>query len=110
VTTPSSHGRSGRPWRRLREQVLREEPWCTLCGRRPSTQVDHILPLSQYPELAHERTNLRGSCARCNARRGAAMTNGRAQPKAPPQGYHNPRYCTKNEPSGCVCVRLGWQT
>ena len=59
----ATHGRKGRPWRRLREQVLREEPVCYLCHRRPSTQVDHLWPLSLYPDLAHVRSNLRGVCA-----------------------------------------------
>ncbi len=61
-----THGRKGRPWRRLREQVLREEPLCRYCRRRPSTVVDHILPLSKYPHLAHERSNLAGACRPCN--------------------------------------------
>lgn len=63
----ASDGRKGRPWRRLREQVLREEPVCRWCRSRPSTVVDHILPLSRYPELAHDRTNLTGSCQPCNS-------------------------------------------
>ncbi len=62
----ASDGRKGRPWRRLREQVLLEEPWCRYCGVRASTVVDHVLPLSQFPHLAHRRSNLAGSCRWCN--------------------------------------------
>lgn len=62
----ASDGRKGRPWRRLREQVLREEPVCRYCRVRPSTVVDHVLPRSRYPELAHDRTNLAGACGPCN--------------------------------------------
>ncbi len=65
MTVPS-HGRRGRPWRRLREQVLREEPLCRYCGVRVSTVVDHILPLSRFPHLAEERRNLAGACRWCN--------------------------------------------
>ena len=61
-----THGRKGRPWRRLRAQVLREEPICYLCGVRPSTVVDHVLPLSRFPHLAHVRSNLHGACRWCN--------------------------------------------
>ncbi len=64
-----THGRKGRPWRRLRAQVLLEEPWCTIRGPRCtgiSTTADHLLPLSRFPHLAHTRSNLRGSCLRCN--------------------------------------------
>ena len=71
--TARTHGRKGRPWRRLREQVLREEPLCYLCGRRPSTTVDHVWPLSKYPHLAHDRQNLRGSCRFCNLSKGTGL-------------------------------------
>lgn len=62
----TTHGRKGRPWRRLRAQVLREEPVCRYCGVRPSTTVDHVLPLSLFPSLAHVRSNLAGACRWCN--------------------------------------------
>ena len=65
----ASDGRKGRPWRRLRERVLAEEPCCYVCGR-PSTTVDHWLPLSKYPHLAHERSNLRGCCRFHNLSKG----------------------------------------
>ena len=62
---------------RLREQVLREEPTCYLCGKRSSTVVDHVLPLSRFPELAHVRSNLRGACQICNGRKGSRMRRAR---------------------------------
>ncbi len=74
----SSHGRSGRPWRRIREQVLRRDPYCTIRGPKCtgiSTTVDHIIPLSVRPDLAHEMTNLRGACAADNYAGGARITN-----------------------------------
>ena len=69
--TATTHGRKGRPWRRLREQVLREEPVCRYCGVRASTTVDHVLPLSRFPHLAHVRSNLVGACAWCQGSKGA---------------------------------------
>lgn len=57
-------------WRKLRDRVVREEPVCRL--RLPvvcttlSTTADHIKPVATYPELALERTNLRGACRACN--------------------------------------------
>ena len=71
------HGRKGRPWRRLREMVLARDPVCTICWRRPATTVDHVVPLSVRPDLAHVVSNLRGACASCNAAGGAALINGR---------------------------------
>jgi len=80
--TATTHGRKGRPWRRLREQVLAEEPVCRWCGVRASTVVDHLLPLSRYPEMAHSRANLAGSCTWCNGSKGnrAAPTSRRPAP------------------------------
>ena len=69
----ASDGRKGRPWRRLRAQVLLEEPVCYRCGCAPSTTVDHAVPLSRRPDLAHTRANLRGCCLRCNLTKGDRM-------------------------------------
>lgn len=79
----ASDGRKGRPWRRLREQVLTEEPWCRWCGVRRSTVVDHVLPRSRYPHLAHDRTNLAGSCRPCNTSKHDRLP-GQWQPKRDP--------------------------
>ena len=81
----ANHGRRGRVWRRLRAQVLRQEPTCYWCGRRPSTCVDHLLPLSQRPDLAHVRSNLVGACMPCNASKGDRARPGKAAPKPPPR-------------------------
>lgn len=73
-----SHGRSGRPWRRLQAQILTRDPWCTIRGPKctgRSTTVDHIIPLSIAPHLAHDPSNLRGACGPCNYRGGALLTN-----------------------------------
>lgn len=66
--------RSTRAWRKLRDQVVTEEPACTLRFRGictgKSTTADHIVPVSSRPDLALERTNLRGACKPCNDTRG----------------------------------------
>jgi len=54
----------GRKWMRLRQQVLIEEPVCRICGRKPSTQVDHINPVSKGG--TDERDNLQGVCEECH--------------------------------------------
>jgi 5-methylcytosine-specific restriction endonuclease McrA len=65
--------RQTRAWVRLRDRVVREEPTCRL--RFPgicttvSTTADHIKPVSTHPELALERTNVRGACTPCNEAR-----------------------------------------
>ena len=55
------------PWstpegRRLRAQVLKEEPTCRYCGR-PATAVDHIHPRAWGG--SHARSNLQGLCNAC---------------------------------------------
>ena len=61
-------------WKAIRAQVLEEEPICHWCHTKPSTQVDHIQELdAEGPAL--DRANLCGSCAPCNASRGARYVN-----------------------------------
>ena len=65
-------------WKQLRRQVLDEEPecrWCLARGKRtPSTQCDHIVELDRQGD-PYDRSNLCGSCARCNSSRGATYIN-----------------------------------
>lgn len=63
----------GRPWRKLRDRVVMEEPICRL--RLPGCTVvsqtgDHIIPVKYRPDLKLVRGNLRGSCHSCNMKRG----------------------------------------
>ena len=69
----------------MREQVLREQPLCLICGPTCtliSTTVDHVLPLRDYPQLRYVRANLRGSCAACNYSRGAGPAQPPPRPRA----------------------------
>lgn len=67
--------RSTRAWRRLRDQVIREEPICRLqfpgICTRISTTGDHIIPVEVRPDLALVRSNVRGTCWPCNHARGS---------------------------------------
>jgi 5-methylcytosine-specific restriction endonuclease McrA len=78
--TAEHHGRKGRPWRRIRQEVLKRDPLCTIRGPKCkgySTTVDHIVPLTVDPSRAHDLTNLRGACFSCNSAGGARITNAR---------------------------------
>jgi 5-methylcytosine-specific restriction endonuclease McrA len=84
-----THGRKGRPWRRIRAQVIAAAVGspCAECGkplqppgtwpyRHPlSLSVDHIEPLSKAPERAHDPTNLRCLHLGCNSSLGASLGN-----------------------------------
>ena len=59
-------------WRMLRVRVLEKyECKCMMCGRSPKNHriiihVDHIKPISKYPELCLEFNNLQLLCEDCN--------------------------------------------
>jgi len=65
-----------RPWRRLRERVLREEPVCQLryegCTGL-STTVDHTIPKAVWPDGVMVRENCHGACRHCNLVKGKKM-------------------------------------
>ncbi len=59
-------------WRRLRRLVLNRQPVCLdpfnrHVGPEPATEVDHIVPRLEAPELAYTLSNLRGRCRRCHS-------------------------------------------
>lgn len=76
-----SKGRTGRPWRRLRESVRRRRDPCHLCGHPidytldwpdpKSFTVDHIIPLTHAPDLARDRNNTAAAHLDCNSSKGA---------------------------------------
>lgn len=68
VSKPTSWAgdeRGSTRWRKLKAQVLNEEPWCRACKRRPSVTADHITPLAQGGQR-WDRGNLQGLCAACH--------------------------------------------
>lgn len=48
----------------MRHVVLVEEPICMVCMRRPSSQVDHKIPLCKGG--TDDRENLQGICEKCH--------------------------------------------
>jgi hypothetical protein len=80
----SGKGRSGRPWRRLRAQILGDSDVCWWCGHGGADAVDHVIPLSRGgPPL--DPANLRpihgvagcphpGCGLRCNSVRGDRLS------------------------------------
>ncbi|WP_417315679.1 HNH endonuclease [Cycloclasticus pugetii] len=65
----AGRGRGGRPWRRLRDQVLnRDQHLCQPCKRQakvsPASQVDHIIPESEGGPTVP--SNLEAICTPCH--------------------------------------------
>lgn len=78
-----SKGRTGRPYLRMRERVLKASQICAYCGEAidmtlkwpdpMSASVDHIIPVSQLPAnspLLTSAKNGRSMHLGCNSRRG----------------------------------------
>lgn len=77
---PGSDFYGSRAWRALRYKVLvARGARCEVCGRTPRdhgviVHVDHIMPRSQFPDLALEETNLQVACEDCNIGKGTGDT------------------------------------
>ena len=60
-------------WRKFRKQYLKYHPLCVECtkmGRlRRATDVDHIKPLRDHPELKYDESNLQALCHSCHSRK-----------------------------------------
>ncbi|MFC0407931.1 HNH endonuclease signature motif containing protein [Roseomonas elaeocarpi] len=83
-----------RAWRRLREQVLTEEPLCRFCLAKgqvtAAREVDHIRTVRDAPELRLVRANLRPLCTPCHSSRtGRDRAAGGAPPL--PRGRPHPQ-------------------
>lgn len=70
--------RSTARWQRLRRLVLAGAPLCWMpgCFER-ATEVDHIRPVVERPDLALCRSNVRPACSFHNRSAGASMGNRR---------------------------------
>lgn len=55
-------------WRKKRAAVLREHPFCSICGK-PATEVDHIIPLRKGG--TDDNFNLRALCKKCHSSKSA---------------------------------------
>lgn len=60
------------PWRKLRKRFLAKNPLCAVCftaGRvKAATDVHHMKPKKDHPELALTMSNLEGLCRSCHSR------------------------------------------
>lgn len=63
VAWNGGHG-STRAWRKLRAQVLDEEPICRDCWQAPATEAGHIVGRAYGGQDV--RHNLKGQCRPCN--------------------------------------------
>lgn len=55
-------------WKTLRKSVLALNPICQICCHELATQVHHLQPRLENPDLAWRRTNLQATCRACHSR------------------------------------------
>jgi 5-methylcytosine-specific restriction protein A len=60
-------------WSKFRKSYLERNPLCLHCRQKgflvSASEVDHIKPLADNPQLKYDNTNLRPLCKRCHSRR-----------------------------------------
>jgi 5-methylcytosine-specific restriction protein A len=65
-------------WRALSKRILARDRICTVCHERPSTQADHIRPISEGGDV-RSPSNLRGVCKPCHGRLTMALLRRRGK-------------------------------
>lgn len=58
-------GRSG-SWRRVRNEVVEAQPYCSMCGAKEPLVVHHKVPFHVAPELELDRLNCIVVCPLCH--------------------------------------------
>jgi 5-methylcytosine-specific restriction endonuclease McrA len=66
-------------WRKLREQVIRRDGCCQMCGTEERLSVDHIVPRTLGGSDSLD--NLQVLCSSCNSAKGGRFFD---RPKTPP--------------------------
>jgi 5-methylcytosine-specific restriction endonuclease McrA len=64
----------GQQWKR--DKFLKQREKCAICGDPISllgSHIDHIKPMSQFPELALKTDNLQITCPACNQKKGQTV-------------------------------------
>lgn len=76
TTNKNTKARSHSSFKRIREQLLADDPTCAICGKEANT-IDHIRPVDTFPNPIDANTmdNCRVLCRSCNGRLGARYVN-----------------------------------
>lgn len=82
MTTKNTQARNSATFKRIRKQLLEDDPTCTICGAEANT-IDHIIPVDTFtnPLDANTLDNCRVLCRSCNSRLGARYVNAKTSGK-----------------------------
>jgi 5-methylcytosine-specific restriction protein A len=76
--------------RKLREQLLQQEPLCRLCKAKgrvtPATIADHVVPIAKGGAV-HSLSNLQPVCAECHVDKSNADKGHRVKPRIGADGW-----------------------
>jgi 5-methylcytosine-specific restriction protein A len=53
-------------WRKLRKEILKEQPNCCRCGTDTDLQVHHIIPPKGDEDSFYDKSNLTTICSSCH--------------------------------------------
>lgn len=54
-------------WKKMSAVYLANNYICVACEIAPAVAVDHILPVSRYPEKRYDKTNFQSLCKSCHS-------------------------------------------
>jgi 5-methylcytosine-specific restriction endonuclease McrA len=75
-TRDTAHAGTDWRWRKISEKLRRLSPFCEVPGcTSKDLTVDHIIPVSERPDLAKDELNCRVLCRSHNAARGTTCTD-----------------------------------
>ena len=80
---PAHRAMYGQDYQRKRAVLLQGAPLCHVCGQRPSTTLDHIVPVVMGG--GNDYDNLRPVCGTCNSRMGGRIGGKRRTRKGLPR-------------------------
>ena len=90
--------RLSRDYKAFRLKVLARDQWSCFYCQQPATTVDHIIPVSQAPDLVVDYSNAVSCCVSCNSSKGSRSQGSFLRKKATPLVFPSYISPTRSEP------------
>jgi len=85
MSSLSSKGSTSK-WRRIREQIIRRDGCCQMCGTEERLSVDHIVPRTLGGD--DNPSNLQVLCSSCNSSKGGRFFESSKTPPTLPASFY----------------------
>jgi len=73
-------------WRKIREQIIRRDGCCQMCGTEERLSVDHIVPRTLGGD--DNPSNLQVLCSSCNSAKGGRFFESTKTPPTLPSSFY----------------------